>query len=160
MKTSKTAEDLQRLTHLQKELLLAAIDSTLANPKHAPSRKGDNTFDPESGSGVIVYSTCSITVEENEQVIQYALEKRPNVRLVGTGLDIGTEGFVNFRGKHMDPTLALTRRFYPHAHNMDGFFVAKLVKFAKTTQGKRQSNEGRSVDDSHASEKTALARKK
>ena len=104
-------------------------------------RKGDTSFDPESGSGVIVYSTCSITVEENEQVIEYALKKRPNVRLVSTGLEIGNEGFVNFRGKHMHPTLALTRRFYPHTHNMDGFFVAKLVKFAKYKSTTQQSNE-------------------
>ena len=37
VKTSKSDDDLKRLTHLQKELLLAAIDSTLANPKHAPT---------------------------------------------------------------------------------------------------------------------------
>lgn len=74
----------------------------------------------------------SVTVEENEQVVAYALAKRPNVKLVETNLTFGREGFTSFRGKTFHPSLKLTRRYYPHTYNVDGFFVAKFQKVAAT----------------------------
>lgn len=80
-----------------------------------------------------MYSTCSVTVDENEVVVDYALRKRPNVKLVDTGLSFGREGYTKYRGKTFSPSLNLTRRFYPHVHNMDGFYVAKF-KVEKRTK--------------------------
>lgn len=74
----------------------------------------------------------SVTVEENEQVVAYALAKRPNVKLVETNLTFGREGFTSYRGKTFPPSLKLTRRYYPHTYNVDGFFVAKFQKVAAT----------------------------
>jgi ribosomal RNA methyltransferase Nop2 len=117
VKTSKTPADFLRLPHLQKQLLLAAIDSV----DHA-SKTG----------GYVVYSTCSVTVEENEAVVQYALSRRPNVKLVETGLTFGVEGFRNFEGRRFDGGMGMTRRFYPHRYNVDGFFVSKFRKTGPT----------------------------
>ncbi|KAJ9628608.1 rRNA (cytosine-C5-)-methyltransferase nop2 [Taxawa tesnikishii (nom. ined.)] len=132
VKTNKTEADFLRLPHLQKQLLLAAVDSV----DHA-SKTG----------GYIVYSTCSVTVEENEQVVQYVLNKRPNIKLVPTGLVFGKEGFTSFRGKKFHPSLKETRRYYPHAFNVDGFFVAKFKKTGPTPAGavRAQGQEGLSA---------------
>ena len=96
----------------QKRLLLAAIDCC---NKKSPS------------GGTIVYSTCSILVEENECVIQYAIKNR-SVQIVETGLKFGMPGYRKFKNLVFDKTMEKCRRFFPHIHNTDGFFVCKLKK--------------------------------
>lgn len=61
VRTQKGRGDVVKMAFLQKQLAVAALDLIDA--------------DSETG-GVLVYSTCSVTVEENEAVVNYLLRKR------------------------------------------------------------------------------------
>lgn len=95
----KQEEDLPRLQKLQLEILSNAAELV---------RRG----------GILVYSTCTVMPEENEQVIAKFLEKRTDFRLSDSQLIIDSDvldqnGFV---------------RTLPHVHKMDGSFACRLEK--------------------------------
>jgi 16S rRNA (cytosine967-C5)-methyltransferase len=69
--------------------------------------------------GALVYSTCSITVEENEMLIERFLKWHSDFSLAEIMPKMGLQGL---RG------LDKCQRLYPHIHQCNGFFIAKLLK--------------------------------
>jgi len=72
-----------------------------------------------ASSGTLIYSTCSITVEENEMIIERFLNSHPEFSLTEINPKIGVPGM---RG------LTQCQRLYPHLHQCNGFFIARLQK--------------------------------
>ncbi len=82
--------------------------------------------------GEIVYSTCTLTLEENELVIETVLKKYP-VELIEIELPVPSHpAFTEYEGEKLNPEIAKCRRIIPWEINSEGFFVAKLRKTGET----------------------------
>ncbi len=79
----------------------------------------NNCAEKVSKGGVLAYSTCSITMEENEGVIERFLKEHPDFTLADIEPKIGMPGLNG---------LTKCQRLYPHIHQCNGFFIAKLQK--------------------------------
>ncbi|MBI2420137.1 MAG: RsmB/NOP family class I SAM-dependent RNA methyltransferase [Ignavibacteriales bacterium] len=78
--------------------------------------------------GTIVYSTCTLTVEENEMVLQKIMQKLPVV-LEEFTLPVNThKGFTEHGNDFTNEELSKSKRMIPWENNSEGFFVAKLRK--------------------------------
>ncbi|KAM0676194.1 rRNA (cytosine-C5-)-methyltransferase nop2 [Gurleya vavrai] len=108
---TKTEKEIHNIARLQKELIKKAFKNLKVG-------------------GTLVYSTCSVLPEENECVVNYLLKKKIGAKLLECE-NVGKNAFVNFRGEHFHPSMKMCRRIYPHVHNMDGFFIAKITKVRK-----------------------------
>lgn len=108
-KTSKTMADIHYCATREDELLDAAIQ------KLAPG-------------GEIVYSTCSIAPEENEYIVDNILRRYPEMQIVPIGIDFGVPGYTTPYGVQLDDSLKHSRRFLPHLHGTEGFFICKMTK--------------------------------
>jgi len=92
----KDITSLDELSTLQKQILVASSKYLKAG-------------------GELVYSTCTLRREENEDVVEYFLSENPDFERVEIGVgDLKSEsGMITL---------------YPHIHATDGFFISKLRK--------------------------------
>jgi len=104
---SKTAE---RLAKLQRTLLYSGI--SLLKP-----------------GGSLLYSTCTYSIEENEQVIDWALKKfgNLNVQKISVDLKNSMPGFTKWKKDVFNDQLANTIRITP-TELFIGFYIALLKK--------------------------------
>ena len=85
----------------------------------------------------ILYSTCTLTLEENELVIEKMLDKYP-VELMDIDLPVKSHsGFTKYGERELNPELAKTRRIIPWEINSEGFFIAKFKKIGETVPLKK-----------------------
>ncbi|MEJ6348576.1 16S rRNA (cytosine(967)-C(5))-methyltransferase RsmB [Holzapfeliella sp. He02] len=99
VKYTKAFSDVQKLSQIQLAILNGVCESLKPN-------------------GRLVYSTCTITDEENEQVVQAFLAQHPEFSLEKVYLKADNEAIRS--GDFV--------RIFPDTYRTDGFFIASLVK--------------------------------
>lgn len=99
IKWNRKQEDIPKLTEMQYSILHNA------------------SFYVKKG-GILVYSTCTVTKEENIWLINKFLHEHKNFKLDGFSIKLkenidGRNGYIEV---------------YPNTHGIDGFFIARMVK--------------------------------
>ena len=81
--------------------------------------------------GELVYSTCTLTPEENELVVNKLLRRYP-VKIEEISLPVEhRNGFTEYNGEQLHPDLNKAVRILPWEADSDGFFMIKLKKTAE-----------------------------
>ena len=117
-------------TEMQMKLLVAAIKACKAG-------------------GEIVYSTCTLSVEENELALNRILQKYP-VELVEVKLPVKSRAALSsIENNILHNSIPLAHRIVPWEIDSEGFFVAKLKKVDETErikEGSKFTNETQLVN--------------
>jgi tRNA (cytosine49-C5)-methyltransferase len=102
----------REMAHKQKKLIVSAL---------ACLKEG----------GELVYATCTFSPEENEEVIDWALQQSPDIEVVPIDLPgvpkVG--GLESWQGRQFSAQVTLTSRIIPDGL-WEGFFIARLKKTA------------------------------
>lgn len=83
-----------------------------------------SAYDALKPNGILVYSTCTLNMEENEKILEWALQNF-NIKLENINLDI--KDVVNGFNNGLSNSVNKSIRILP-SKNMEGFFVSKFIK--------------------------------
>lgn len=82
--------------------------------------------------GELIYSTCTLTIEENELIVDKILNKYP-LEIKKIDLPVKSiPGFTEHNGIKLNPSLNLSKRIIPWEVDSDGFFIVKFIKNENT----------------------------
>ncbi|WP_339063436.1 methyltransferase domain-containing protein [Tepidibacillus marianensis] len=104
LKWSKAEEQILEITRVQREILESV--SSLLKP-----------------SGVLVYSTCTMAKEENEEMVQSFVKDHPEFQL-----DPNLRNYLPEIVKEKLNTNTGMIQILPHYFDTDGFFISRLLK--------------------------------
>jgi NOL1/NOP2/sun family putative RNA methylase len=81
--------------------------------------------------GEMVYSTCTLSPEEDEEVVQF-LKENFNIEIEKINLPMKTRpGILEWKDKRFHKEIENCCRIYPHDNDSDGFFLAKMRKLSE-----------------------------
>jgi 16S rRNA (cytosine1407-C5)-methyltransferase len=112
-------DKMQKLSRVQYQLLVSAIKALKVG-------------------GEMVYSTCSITPEENEMLIHRLVAEYP-LQIVAPAEDLSrlfSPGWIKYADLDLNPALTGAIRIWPQRQRMEGFFMVKLRKLASINKAK------------------------
>jgi NOL1/NOP2/sun family putative RNA methylase len=109
-KKSRNLADLETCSNRQKKMIISGFNALKPN-------------------GLLIYCTCSFAPEENEMIIQHLLSNSQDAII--EPLRYGMNGLKSFSKYQFDEKMVYTKRFYPHTHLTNGFFIAKIRKKPK-----------------------------
>ena len=91
-------------------------------------------------NGVLVYSTCTYAMEENEQVIYEFLTNHPDMELLDCAVPFGRSGF-----PYQDLDVQKLRRIFPMDQG-EGHFIAKLKRTSESEKAKLEFEKNKKVE--------------
>ena len=100
---------IEKLSGYQKKLIIKAFNNLKQN-------------------GILLYSTCSLEPEENEEVVDFLLSNF-DCKLEEIKLNIKrSPAILEFEGKKYNSDIEKCLRIWPQDNDTEGFFVAKIRK--------------------------------